>query len=188
MGAAGGEIDDALAASRMHNSRGLGCQDGLQVRLVDEKRFKELSFDHRRGQFNDGLVDEKNGSFRHGANATREAEPSEMLQEVFVEATKRAKIIKIARGERERLEIVQHVRQAGEDKVAAVGRIITEVEAESRAGGTAALPVRLSHRQLIEIREQSQRRLKLSHAFDVAIFVSGDRSPATSSTTVSSSL
>jgi hypothetical protein len=42
---ASGEIDDPPTTGRMHNPRGLRCQDRLQIDLVDQKRLDQLRFD-----------------------------------------------------------------------------------------------------------------------------------------------
>jgi len=110
VGSSGRKIDELPAPSSMHDPRGLRRQDGLEVDLIDEESFQQLSLDHGTGDLDDRLVDEEDGSFRHSANATGKSNLSQVVQEFTVESLEGAKVIQIRSGKMEFLQIIEHIR------------------------------------------------------------------------------
>ena len=160
---AGGEVDNGLALSGVDYSGSLGREHSLEVDLVDQERLEKLRLDYGGGHLEHGLSGEGDGALVHRPHAPGEPKLLQIREEVAVEALSSPKVRNVAARESESFEVLQDIGQAGKHKVGAVGRVRPEEEAEGGVGRHSALPVGLSHRQLVEVGEQGRGELFSTH-------------------------
>jgi len=135
-------------------ARRLGGDHGLEVDEVEDARFDQLRFRHRRRDAQDGLVGEEERPFRHRVHLAREAPLRQPLREIPLEELRALDPVELFSAEAYRFKQLQGLGEPRGHQEVALRRELPDEELEDGDVGHLLLVVGLQHRQLVQVGEQ----------------------------------
>ncbi len=165
LGAAQAELEHRLSPGGVADPGRLAGDQGLEVDDGQQRGLDQLGLQDRALHAQQGLVREDHGALGHGVDPTRKAhraqvrEEGRLEQRLAVAAGDRRQVRQVGGVEAQPLEELDRRLDATRDRVRAAERVAPEGQVEDRlALGLAGLPVAVGHGQLVQVREQRQRR------------------------------
>ena len=152
--AAQAEVDQPVALRGEHRARRLGGDYGLEVGEVQDPRLEPLCLRDRSDHAQDRLVAEEHRALGHRPHLALEAQLAQPVGETCREQAAARHPLELLVGEARLLDEVEHLLQPGRDEERALGGQLAHEEFEGGDAVHAVLPVRLQHRQLVEVGQQ----------------------------------
>ena len=118
------------------------------------KRLHQLGLDDGRAHFQDGLIFEKDAAFRQGPDLAGEAQTLQEVQEGRRKEAGGGEISQVVGREAQGFQIVQDFGEPRGHKVAALGRILADEQAEGGLGLHILVEIAGRHGQLVEVGQE----------------------------------
>ncbi len=157
------EIHQQLSAACQNRPRGLGRDQRLELKQVDEARLHQLRLRKRRGHPQQRLVRKADRAFRHRVHVAPESKPGQPVEESRRKALGLREPVDFRRGEAKVLQVLDYLLQSRRhEKIAIVGQFPGE-ELEYRGVFHAVRVVRRQHGELVQVGEQRARARIAGH-------------------------
>jgi hypothetical protein len=137
----------------------------LKVDNVQQRRLEQLALQDRTLHAHQRLLPKGERPLGHRCHIDGEPQPGQVLKEFALEkrlpvvACERGEILDVRLTKPERPEVLEGLPQSRGDRISAAERRLAKEQVEhGRLFGSPQLPIAVGHGELIEVRQQRQRR------------------------------
>ncbi len=158
MGAARAEFDHISSGRGLRHARRFAGNHGLKINGGEQRRFRDLRLDDRRGNAQDRLSRKKYGALRHGPNVARKPETGQVIKKIVADCRKdrqRAQIRDLLARKTHALQKIQRLIEPGGNQIISAGGQRADKQFKSRARVESCFQVARRHGQFIQVGQQA---------------------------------